>query len=68
MVLTLPQAGIAQPLDNLETSVFDIKYGAEDFEFNFGFSNPWSRVLGTSFSKIFIMPQIFKLVMALPIE
>ena len=40
MALTLPQAGIAQPLDNLETSVFDIKYGAEDFEFNFGFSNP----------------------------
>ena len=40
MALTLPQAGIAQPLDNLETSVFDIKYGAEDFELLFVFSNP----------------------------
>ena len=62
------------PSDGLDTSVFDVKYGAEDFELLFMFPSQWSRVFGPSFSKIAIMPQIPKKQlelnpeMALPIE
>ena len=60
MALILSQTGITEVSDGLDTSVFDVKYGAEEFELIFVFPSPWSTIFGPSFSKIAIMPQIPK--------
>ena len=37
--------------------LFDVKYGAEDFELLLVFPSPWYRLFGPSFSKIAIIPK-----------